>query len=194
MSYTAVLVFLYRLFKNIGKFLFISLPLQLIGSVVLLMYLPIQRKLYPKLEMLPIFLRWFDNADMYIGRNTETYETVYEGPFLNHYTWLAWRNPINYFSYVYLSVQVLGKIDVIYSNDLEGNIGDSTGDSSGFRYTELIVNGQTIYEYYCIHKWSSTTCLRFRIGYKIGALESNSPNDYIQEVFVIAPYKSYKGH
>jgi hypothetical protein len=193
MSYTALLVFLYRLAKNICKFLMISMPIQLIGSILLLMYLPIQRKLSPKLEMLPFFLRWFDNADMYIGRNTETYEKVYEGPFLAHYTWLAWRNPINYFSYAYLSVQVLGEIETIYSNDPEGAIGDSTGDRPGFRYTELRVNNQTIYEYYFIYKWSSTTCFRFRTGYKIGGIKSNLPNEYIQEVFVLAPYKSYRG-
>jgi hypothetical protein len=68
----------------------------------------------------------------------------------------------------------------------------SIGDNSkpGFYYVET---QEGLYEYYYIYKWSSTKCFRFRMGHKIGNIQTNTPGSWIQVVFVLQPYKSYTG-
>ena len=60
--------FLLRLLKHTITFLFICLPLQLIGAILLL-----PAVYYSRSPQLPYLLRWFDNADMYVERDASTY-------------------------------------------------------------------------------------------------------------------------
>lgn len=179
------LVFCARFIVNLLTFFALELPLQLLGALLLLIYMPFAQSRI----QLPFMLRWFDCADLYseFDRSPVTYlTTVLPNGWWTRYCWLAWRNPTNYFSYKYLSYKCTGKETYTILGNID--VGDSTGDMAGFKY---IILGD-IYEYSYIYKWSSTTCFRFRMGYKIGNTE-NKPNSYIQGVFVISPYKSYSG-
>ena len=184
-----IVLFLYRVFCQILMFISIELPLQLIGAAVLLLYLPVHRALY-KAEIikdmkLPYLLRWFDNADMYIGRDTTTYAKVFASNLWTHYCWLAWRNPINYFEYLYLGYQFRDRSSYVVYGAL--NVG--TDGIPGYKIIE--VNGEA-YQYTYVHKWSQTACFYFTMGAKI-ADESNKPNSYAEHCFTISPYRSYTG-
>jgi hypothetical protein len=180
--------FTLRLFKHLLILLLVSIPLQIIGAIILL---PVCYLV--KSTRLPYYLRWFDCADFYIGRDTSTYENIIKTGAWNRYTWLAWRNPTNYFEYVVLGVKVDYSLYLIETNDINGKVGDSTGDHAGYRYTEMALGDKVIYEYSYIKKWSDKTCLRFRMGYKIGSVKSNKLGSWIQQCLVLSPYKSYSG-
>lgn len=207
--------FFIRLISNIGKFLFISIPLQLIGSIALLVYLPIHRKNNPirqglpaNVQMqLPKILRWFDNADIYpeIGRDYYTYTTIYMGSFWQHYTWLAWRNPINYFNYKYLGFRIPKSYKVIQrvQNPPSVNeIGDAHDCIPGYYYVEIETDSGTYYEYYYIfaytsilgiYKLAAPKCFRFRMGWKLGQDKIFIQDEWVQDVFVISPVRSFRG-
>src|ERR1043165_4732976 len=119
----------------------ILLPLQLLGAIILLFYIPIhvyliKTSLRRRIE-LPYVLRWFDNADLYVGRDTSTYLKVFGTGVWGLYVWLAWRNPLNYFGY-----KVLGQIiphNVLISqrlyidgDPLRDKVGDATDCRQGF--------------------------------------------------------------
>ena len=199
-----MLKFLSRLLINITKFLLLSLPLQLIGSLLLLIYLPFhfaKPRLSPKL---PFLLRWFDCADLYqeFGRTPVTYlSLVYPMGWWKTYTWLAWRNPINYFGYKYLGFflknpYIISKYKYYptyqVGTDLR-EVGNSSSDVPGFFYIELKCDSKTYYEYYWIYRYGqSKKCFRFRLGWKIGQ-DPVYKEEFCQEVFVISPLMSYSG-
>lgn len=148
---------------------------------------------------MPYFLRWFDNADMYIGRDASTYLNECLKGRWARYKWLAWRNPCNYFGYKHLAFvfNACGEYTVIDQSKFD--VGNTTGAREGFRYIEYhqadpvkYPKINTYYEYYLIKKWSHTKCFRFRMGWKI-ANNSNKPGDYCQWVFAIQPYIDYSG-
>jgi hypothetical protein len=183
-----ILKFSFRLVRHLLVFLFLCLPLMIVGMIVLLpaCYLS-------KGPQLPIFLRWLDCADFYVGRDTSVIEQkVKEGP-LVWYNWIALRNPINYFQYKYLSFQWPKNFKYLRYIPEDNNIGDSTGDEPGLKYIEIETDGKVFYEYYYIKKWSLSTCLRFRLGWKIGDPTRNRIGDLQQFVLVLSPYKSYSG-
>jgi hypothetical protein len=137
---------------------------------------------------LPTCLRWFDNADLYTGRDISVYKQVQETGLIYQYYWLALRNPLNYFGYFVLGYAVTQDLfDFNSNNNFE--VGDSQGKHAGFLYTEL----ESIYEYYYIFKYSSTHCFRFRMGHKIGRPDSNYKGSRIQYVFAVQPWKSFSG-
>lgn len=186
-----ILLFLSRLCWNLTKLFFICVPLEFLGIVILFFTLPLVRKFKSKLTLkqscrdnikLPMFLRWFDNADIYVGRDYSTYYKVYIGPYWDWYYWLSIRNPLNYFGY-----KVLGKR--IYPGAWKIHIGNQMVDDrviSGFFYGEI----QNVYTYYYVHKWNSTKCLRFRMGWK---LTDNFDDNPVQWVMTIQPWKDYNG-
>lgn len=165
----------------------IILPLQLIGSILLAIYLPIHLQLIKRSIIssikLPYLLRWYDNVDQYIGRDTSTYLAVFGSGVLNLYTWLAFRNPLNYFGWMILGV--MSDQDIA-----DDNIGDSTGCIEGTRHIEVTINNKSYYEYYYIKKLNSTHCIRIRIGWK---LCDTKAGQIAQWVFVISPWHSYNG-
>jgi hypothetical protein len=190
------MIFLYRLCIQICSFFFVSLPLTVLGILILLPVVCIY-----DIGKLPAVLRWFDSADPYVGRDTsvitqlnqnpETSKYFFVNKILTKYNWLAFRNPINYFSYKYLGFQWDSPTLVTTSGS--SKVGDSAGKVPGLYYIEVIQNDRTHYEYYFIYKLSSTRCIRARMGHKIGQFESNKKGDYVQQVLVIQPFKSYSG-
>src|SRR6185503_19026858 len=158
--------FLYRLLYHIAIFFMVLLPLEIIGWLVLLPVCKYQGTNTNHLsQRLPACLKWFDNADYYVDRDTSTYDAVCQSGWWNRYCWLAWRNPINYFGYVVLGLRVIEPLVLI---DKIGNQSVSDNGTTGLYYAEYEMDSKVYYEYYYIHKWSATKCLRFRMGHKIG--------------------------
>lgn len=172
-----------RIIESIVKLLIINIPLQLIGAVLLVGYIPIHVKLiqykWRKSIMLPYLLRWFDNADQYIGRDISTYLTVFSSGWWNIYCWLAWRNPLNYFGYVIAGFQSHEFIESI-------DIANTTNTNAGYYQLE----SQGYYEYCWIIKYSPTKCGRYRFGWK---LNNTKPGDWVQEVCAIQPWIDFNG-
>ncbi len=180
-------IFACRFIKHLLCFVFVILPLQVFGAFILLLYLPVHLKLVKagikKSIKLPYLLRWYDNADLYVDRNSSTYLAVFGSGYWNLYCWLAWRNPLNYFGYTILGI-------IVPINLYNSNIGDGIGQEPGFIQTEVVINEKVYYEYYFIKKLDTTHCIRIRIGYK---LNGKRKGDIAQWVFVISPYHSYNG-
>lgn len=181
--------FLLRLIKHLSILVLVSIPLQLLGIIILLPVVVYCH--YTCNTKLPKCIAWFDSFDLYSDRDKSVYLQVIESGILKRYIWLAFRNPLNYFGYKVLGIQV-GDIplkQLYYHGDR--NVGD--GSYPGFYSQEVEINGHSYYEYYLIVLWSPTKCLRFRMGYKIGTLTTNPPGSYIQQVCVLQPYKDYWG-
>ena len=191
------LIFALRLFKNSLIFFALSLPLMLVGIIVLI---PLVALGY-EIGKLPVLFRWFDSADPFVGRNTEVIESVNTQGRKAIYNWLALRNPINYFNYKYLGFVWNNPEVKTYTSYAESfditkpfpDIGDSTGDAPGFKYIEVKQDGKTYYEYYYIKKYNEKQCLRFRMGWKIGNPYQNNNGEIQQDVLVFQPLKSYSG-
>ena len=185
-----------RFIYHVALFLLVSLPLMLIGAIVLIPFIALGYKI----GSLPIVVRWFDSVDPYVGRDTTVITRVNNGQFwdqysplqlkLNRYMWLAFRNPINYFTYKYLGF-VWGRPEIVVKGDSQ--VGDSAGKHEGLCYTEVRQDNKTYYEYYYIKKITNSSCIRFRFGYKIGDITKNKPGDIQQEVLVFQIFKSYTG-
>lgn len=191
--------FLLRLLINIFKFLCISVPLQLLGALILLPFLYYRHDKYAR--TLPSWLKWFDCADFYVGRDTSTYvnKIIPQGWWIR-YCWLAWRNPINYFSYKYLGFLLeppYKSLTYIKIPESEHDIGDSSQDIEGFYYQEIEVNSKVYYEYYYIYVYtipftSIQKCIRFRMGWKLGQ-NIYAKYGHVQDVFVISPFHTFSG-
>ncbi len=176
----------YRLITRLIIFLVICVPVMLLGMIVLLPYLPFSNS-----KQLPYLLRWFDCADFYVGRDTGTYEGVVALGWWARYTWLAFRNPMNYFDYQYLGLHISTPIEYIRYNPEEDLIDNK--NKEGLRYVEIVNgDGKTYYEYFYIKKLSATKCFRFRMGWKIKDKDQYD-GKVIQWCFVISPYYSYTG-
>lgn len=207
----AKLLFSIRLIKHLSIFLFISVPLQLIGVLLLL---PITACY--DIGELPKILRWFDSADPFIGRDTSVIKQINRGTSkyyphptleertklrltLDKYLWLAWRNPTNYFEYKYLGVQaILAFPPVVYrtylnNNDIGKEIGDHRNDAPGYEYIEMQINNKIYYEYYAIipmnYPLIKKKALRFRMGHKLLGTRNW---EWVQHAFVFNPVHPYE--
>ena len=194
------MIFLYRLIKQILKFIVFIWPLQLIGACLLLVYLPFHyKKVSSSLSetiRLPKYLRWFDCADLYpeFNRNPITYmSTVFPKGWWAVYCCLSWRNPLNYFSYKHLAFSWSTKACI--KTNGKWAVGDSKGKVAGLYWIEVKheETNKVYYEYYYVKKWDDNHCLRFRMGWKIGDSKLNVTGERQQDCFVLSPYKSYTG-
>lgn len=187
------------LIKHTLIFLFVTIPLQLVGIVVLpivLLFIPKDR------ETLPAFVRWFDNAEIPLGIGSKddglagpayyrdeaiaTYKKFVRSDYLAlyicRYVWLAFRNPINYFQYKVIGFQVpKAGIKVIQPGD--PFVGNKQGEHAGTSSLVIEANGKQYRDYYKVIKLGKTRCLRIRIGYKIGTVAERKPGDYRQFVY-----------
>lgn len=192
-SLSAIGLFSFRLLKHLSLLLFISLPLQLVGAILILpVLLPILK--YLGHSQFPACFRWFDSADQYCGRDTSTYDAIRDSGIWNWYCWVGWRNPLNYFGYKVLGYNV-ESISLITAycdaNFRLGEIGDTK--HVGFIYSEFLINGSTLYEYYWVKAYNfrgTEKCIRFRMGYK---LDVPVIGEWCQEVFVIQPFHAFTG-
>lgn len=191
-----------RLLRNLAVLFFVALPLEISGWFIL----PIVLLFVPMSQIkLPSLFRWYDCSDMYNGRDYSTYAAVCREGYWARYTWLAWRNPCNYFGYFHLSFIFNSNGVYEVCNPAEFDVGNTTGARAGFRYIEykqaelpsgafykLEEKEKTYYEYCWIYKWSSKKCLRYRMGWKIGN-NTNPVGSYCQWVCVLQPYIDYSG-
>lgn len=181
--------FTYRFIKYFSFWLFLLLPLQLVGSIILLLVLP-----FIKGNELPKYLRWFDNADMYVNRDTSTYMSVIQQGYWARYCWLAWRNPLNYFGYAVLGLVLNQPVfQTVYTGMDSLQVSDGVNGKPGLLYSEVVQDKKIYFEYYYIKKYiilGQTKCFRFRMGYKFGRAQYMKR---VQFVMVISPYHSYDG-
>lgn len=194
------LVFLARFIKHLSIMLVVSLPLQLLGSLIL-----IPATMIWDIGHLPRCLRWFDSADPFTGRDTSVIKSINSGKsnyyphitnklliVLHKYLWLAWRNPINYFEYKVLGFKAIvthsASVSVSYQNqsDIGKEIGDHPLDAPGFEFREQCINNNLYYEYYLVYQYPfmKSKALRFRLGYK---LSNTNKHDYVQQVLTLNP-------
>lgn len=183
-----ILKFIYRFLSRTLCFVCILLPLQVFSALILSFVIPINGA-----KPLPKILKWFDNADQYVGRDTSTYMAVRNSGIWNNYCWLAWRNPLNYFGYQVLGYQVgYGPVQIMHTPQGSENTTDK--GKEGFFYTEVTEEHYPgiHYEYYWIKKYQwfngETRCFRLRIGHKMGIVQDG---DFCQFVFVISPFHSF---
>lgn len=190
-----MLKFLGRLIYRLGILFLVSIPLQLIGIIILL---PVCLYQGTSLKPLPKLLRWFDNADQFVGRNTDTYFDIYRSGWWNRYIWMAFRNPLNYFGYSILGYKVKDLVSD-YGGNENYSVGDGVENIEGFLNTEVsfgLWDEEEIYEYYYIKAYNFfglRKCFRFRMGYKIGDPYNIKIGDVIQSVMVIQPFMTYSG-
>lgn len=198
---TTMIKFLYRFIYHFSLFL-LFLPLQAAG----LLLVPVGILLSRGRQKLPYLFRWFDNADLYIGRDSTTYLGVIQEGFLYRWYWLAIRNPVDYFSYKYLSITVGPEVKVIsiikntlpwkiketwsyYSEYEDRKVGD--GDNEGLFYIEYLINNKIYYEYYFVKKLTATRCFRFRMGWKLGLPSEVLPGTIVDEVLSCTPVHNF---
>ncbi len=143
---------------------------------------------------LPRLFRWWDNVDLYIGRDSSVYRAVCAKGKWARYSWLVFRNPMNYFDYMHLGLKWLGGEYYSHYDPKDNDVGNSTNDRPGFKYIEVIQVNATYYEYYWVYKYAfwPTKCFRFRFGWKIGD-NTNKPGTYSQWCLVVAPIFPYWG-
>ena len=184
-----ILLFLSRLFIHLSVFLFVLLPLMIAGAIILPFVLPFMAK---DNYYLPFWLRWFDNVDGYVGRDTSVYHMICDMGWWARYKWLAWRNPINYFDYRALGLFWKGREVYTFYNPANDNVGDGT--RPGFRHIEIEKDGVNYFEYYLIYRYpfAQKYCCRFRMGWKIGN-NKNPPHSISQWVLVFNPCHPYTG-
>lgn len=185
-----------NLLKHFLTLLFIKLPVQLAGIpilAVLLLFVPKDREYLPKL------FRWWDNHERYFEGNKS--DDGLSGPdyirntwaqpcgWLARFTWLALRNPANYFQY-----QVLGRIrhaqyDIIKAEgDL--NVGTHEWNTRGYYYQEVLNGREKLWELYIVYPLYRQWHFRLRAGWKVGgAFSKREPGDSLQWVFAITPFK-----
>lgn len=188
--------------KHIIVLLFVVIPLEIVGMIILPFVLLFVGK---DKEQLPSLFRWFDNHETHLGVNGA--DDGLAGPpgyrlengiypygeynfFKNlwhRYYWLALRNPIYYFSYVVLGVN-LSTLTEITSKEGDFGIGDKY--RAGSYYLEVAVNGKSYFEYYLVYKYplKKDKCFRFRIGWKLTSEDSHK-----QWVFTVTPWMNYTG-
>lgn len=184
--------FIFRFIKHLVILLLISLPLQVVGIFLIPFGIMFSRG---ELK-LPAAFKWFDSADAWVGRNTETYQGIVNQGSWARYKWLAFRNPCNYFGYAVLGFVVDGPVFIIrYTGEEKQGVGDSAGDGEGLRIVEIqpMLTGKVYYEYYYIKKFGVGKCFRFRLGYKIGNPKELIQDTAVEQVLVLQPYKSYSG-
>src|SRR5271165_4162626 len=188
-------MFILRLIRNLFVLLCVAIPMEILGWFILpwvLLFVPNTQ------YKLPALFRWWDNADIYIGRDLSTYEAVCAQGYWARLAWLAWRNPANYFGYTVLSFQFNARGEYLVCNPKQFDVGNTTGAHAGYRYMLYEQKSPTggedeyYYEYCWIHKWSSTKCLRIRIGWKIEN-NFNPVGSYCQWCCVIQPFIDYSG-
>ncbi len=199
-------------------YLFICLPLQLIGIPLVALAVLCQKS---DAVRLPKFLKWFDLADNYpeeFGRTNVTYvnQILPEGK-LARFNYLALRNPTNYFNYKHLAVKFyrittftcVRTLQADYLKDLGPQedkilLLNDIGDTGVSGISEIEIDGVSltdaadhVYEYYNVYRYKlfgRTFCVRIRIGWKLSEFKEDNVNKHLQWVFVISPFHGFTGY
>jgi hypothetical protein len=166
-------------------------------------------------ETLPEAFRWFDNAEIPLKLGAQddglAGPKYYRVPYLNslpsfipysvrlfivRYTWLALRNPINYFQHKTLGFHIEDSpISATITEEYNPKVGNKTGDVSGSSYLEVTYRGKIYWELYIVrqYKFLKDKCFRARIGYAIDKPSECTPGSYKRWVFTVTPFMKYEG-
>ena len=179
--------------KHILILLLVKLPLQILGLPILaiaLLFVPRDK------EVLPKFLRWFDNYELHLrddgddGLSGPHYiRSKWKDPtgWLARFNWLALRNPVNYFQYKVLGFKTEGDWAAKVENP---NVGTHSYNVRGVRKTELTNgDGKKYWEYYAVIPLLKSWHFRARLGYKIGDITDLHDDEWVQWVFSVTPLK-----
>jgi|DEB0MinimDraft_10_1074344.scaffolds.fasta_scaffold01596_10 hypothetical protein len=201
------------IFRHAMTWLFLKMPLQILGYILLAIYIPFtltDRRVHDCPDQrLPYLLRWFDNADIRdqrFGLNGDpAHQARHKNLFIRRYTWLAVRNPVNYFQRKIIGsanpwllefhrvTHAKYKSPLAESKELTP-VGDYIGHSEGWRIVEAYrYDYKMLWEYYLVKHYGNGKCLRVRLGYKLGHDPSDQKSGSIQWVFSINPWKTYRG-
>jgi hypothetical protein len=204
-------MFTLKILKHLLTLLLVKLPLQLIAipivAIELLFHLKDKRTINcPDQRLL---LEWFDvgdeldrkyglNGDLGYQQSRKNPTTTF-GIYKMRLTWLAFRNPINYFQHNILGEHVSNLGDITlksnYINDLKEE--NELLEVSDWHYAGarkvLLSTGH--WEYYIVYKYpfKQDKCLRIRLGYKLGHRPLQHLRLTVQWVFVFQPWKDYIG-
>lgn len=201
-----------RIIIQICTLLLIKLPLQLLGIIIVPIELLFHLKDTRTINCLDqrLFFKWFDNGDELdrkYGLNGDIgYQNSKGNPktpfklYLSRLTWLAFRNPVNYFQYNILGVKVkyLGEV-ILHDNYIQRLKQDnaflevSDWSEAGKRKVETSTG---FWEYYIVYKYpfNHKKCFRARIGHKLGHFPLIQPRSTVQWVCAIQPWKDYRGN
>lgn len=185
-------------------FLFVTIPVQILSIVIMpfiLPFIPASR------ETLPVFVRWFDNAEIPLGINAAddglagpAYYRVealaqykkflfsdYLSLLLCRYIWLCFRNPINYFQYKVIGAYIEPqKVTIVDSGD--PRVGNKEGDIAGTSHMIVTVGNKRYYDYYKVIKLWKGRCLRIRLGWKLSKLHIEGYKQFVC-TFNLAAYE-----
>lgn len=170
------MTFIYRLLKYVSIYLFILLPLELLGVLLGAIFFILKPDY---IGPLPKYLNWYNN-----------YHEEYPDSGWKLYYWLFIRNPLNNFQYTYFGIRCL-------PNTLILSIGKPVGDGlrEGYEYIDYSVATNTYaFSYYYIKAYilfGKRKCVRFRLGHKLD--EEVHPNKMYQWVLIFSPYTNYTG-
>ncbi len=211
---------LFRFTKHAFVYFVVCLPLILVGMVILAVVLPFIKE---GQERLPKCLAWFDNdsgirlgypgGDGLAGdpnyrrmRAEEGHTSIY----WERYTWLALRNPINYFSYKILGHKFVAGDTV---TKLEGPIDPGMTMDGGLKILEMetirpyptvlylglssvpmiVYPTKTLYEYHYVKAYTlfgKKLCFWARFGWKINHPSEVITGETTEWVFTCNPVKS----
>lgn len=191
------------IFKHTLIYLFIVLPLEILGSIILPFVLPFIPK---SQEHLPYLVRWFDNHESYYPGQEGQHVDGLAGPkahrdkngltenssfiklYWERYRWLALRNPLNYFQYKHLGVLISEAMmkDYVYSY-----VGDPYVDGSDPRdgfYKLTFQHKATHKKYFECHRkmtipFFPNYYMMIRLGWKIRHPLNKKAGDVEQWVF-----------
>lgn len=175
--------FILRFFKNFGIYLFVCLPLEIAGLVVIPIALLFGVEHVPK-----IYTSFHGDEPSSEGFNDNYFGWFY---------WLAIRNPLNYFQYAVLGYEETGH--EFWKLEGVANVGNT--DSPGFQLIEGYLSSSTTYldtatyGYYWIKPYNFfglRKCIRFRMGHKLSWGGTGSPVK--QWVFTFSPFFTYEGN
>lgn len=165
--------------------LVVLLPLTLLGIPILavaILFMP------PVMVGLPKSIKWFDN-----------WGKEYPAGYWARFTWMALRNPVNYFQYSVLGMPTTGTLVQTMTNK---NYFVSDKGHGGLLEQEVKCQetGKTYYEVYYVKPYmvfGRKLAIRARIGHKIGTHMIDpyaSLPPVIQWVFSINPFQPYTGY
>lgn len=207
--------------KHIATKLFIVLPMQLISAILLIGILPF---IGEKDETLPAWCRWFDNGEIPLGRGSrddglagpayyrqprlERLDKIFRSRrislYILRYTWLALRNPVDYFRsrVVGFKTPSGGLVDYDVTH-LDNEVGHHAWNHEGVSYLEVSFKGKTYFEYYRIYVYKGFVakvlkfftgkrhCARIRMGHRMEVpLKAGEWNKF---TFTTIPFKEYEG-
>lgn len=171
-----------KILSQVPKFLG-TIVLELIGCIIVSIYFCYRKSRgIPYDTKFPKCISWFDNYSNQYGPDPSSYWEVFN--------WLCLRNPLNVFQYTVLGFVWKDDAIIVHFDEKPSPHAGTTESTSGSWYSEVIVDGKTYWELFVVKKWPGLNkVFRFRCGWKIGRLETNSHGEVVQWCFTPTLFK-----